>query len=190
MADRDGQDDPRRQGAPSSHVAPANDKPTGSGPAAPPIPSLPKGGGAVRGIGEKFSANAVTGTASLQVPIAVSPGRAGFHPELSLAYDSGAGNGPFGHGFHLGVPQIARKTDKGLPQYDDANDADVFILSGAEDLVPKRLEDAGWQKERFDDGGDFVERYVPRVEGLFARIEKRTPKAAGVAYWQATTKDN
>jgi hypothetical protein len=28
------------------------------------------------------------------------------------------------------------------------------------------------------------------VEGLFARIEKRTPKATGVAYWHATTKDN
>src|SRR5580704_8018769 len=196
MANRYGDDDAKRgppggfAGAPSK---PAEDKPaptSGSGPAAPPIPSIPKGGGAVRGIGEKFSANAVTGTASLQIPIAVSPGRAGFHPDLSLAYDSGAGNGPFGHGFHLGVPQITRKTDKGLPRYDDANDSDVFILSGAEDLVPKRLEDAGWQKERFDDGVDFVERYVPRVEGLFARIEKRMPKATGVAYWQATTKDN
>ena len=123
-------------------------------------------------------------------PFAVSPGRAGFHPDLSLSYDSGAGNGPFGHGFHLSVPQITRKTDKGLPQYDDANDSDVFILSGAEDLVPKRLADAGWQKERFDDGDDLVERYVPRVEGLFARIEKRVQKATGVVYWQATTKDN
>src|SRR5580658_170534 len=110
MANRYGDDDAKRgppggfAGAPSK---PAEDKPaptSGSGPAAPPIPSIPKGGGAVRGIGEKFSANAVTGTASLQVPIAVSPGRAGFHPDLSLAYDSGAGNGPFGHGFHLGVP--------------------------------------------------------------------------------------
>ena len=64
-----------------------------------------------------------------------------FHPDLSLSYDSGAGNGPFGHGIRLSIPQIARKTDKGLPAYDDANDADVFILSGAEDLVPKRLAD-------------------------------------------------
>ena len=38
--------------------------------------SLPKGGGAIRGIGEKFSVNAVSGTASLSVPLVFSPGRA------------------------------------------------------------------------------------------------------------------
>src|SRR5690348_10637949 len=74
---------------------------SGSGPAAPPVPSLPKGGGAIHGIGEKFSANPVTGTASLQIPLAISPGRAGFQPDMALSYDSGAGNGAFGHGFHL-----------------------------------------------------------------------------------------
>ena len=36
--------------------------------------SLPKGGGAIRGIGEKFAANPVTGTGSMSVPIATSPG--------------------------------------------------------------------------------------------------------------------
>ncbi|GLC97720.1 hypothetical protein Tamer19_71290 [Cupriavidus sp. TA19] len=38
-------------------------------PAAPSI-SLPKGGGAIRGIWEKFAANPVTGTGSMSVPIA------------------------------------------------------------------------------------------------------------------------
>ena len=37
--------------------------------------SLPKGGGAMRGIGEKFSTNPSTGTGLLSVPIATSPGR-------------------------------------------------------------------------------------------------------------------
>jgi RHS repeat-associated protein len=168
----------------------SSDGSSAAGPSAAPIPSLPKGGGAIRGIGEKFSANPVTGTAQIQIPVAVSPGRAGFQPDLSIAYDSGAGNGPFGHGFHLSVPQITRKTDKGLPTYDDVHDSDVFILSGAEDLVPKRLAASGWQKERFEDGAEVVERYQPRVEGLFARIEKREDKASGNVYWQATTKDN
>ena len=103
--------------------------------AAPSI-SLPKGGGAIRGIGEKFAANPVTGTGSMSVPIATSPGRSGFGPQLSLSYDSGAGNGPFGFGWSLSLPAITRKTDKGLPQYHDAEESDVFILSGAEDLVP------------------------------------------------------
>jgi Salmonella virulence plasmid 65kDa B protein len=65
----------------------------------PPAIALPKGGGAIRGIGEKFAANPVTGTGSMSVPIATSPGRSGFGAQLSLSYDSGAGNGPFGFGF-------------------------------------------------------------------------------------------
>src|SRR5690242_181129 len=101
-----------------------------------PALSLPKGGGAIRGIGEKFSANPITGTGSLSVPIAVSPGRSGFGPQLSLTYDSGSGNGVFGVGWNLALPAITRKTDKGLPRYLDADDSDVFMLSGAEDLVP------------------------------------------------------
>ena len=93
-----------------------------------PLPtiSLPKGGGAVRGIGEKFAANPVTGTGSMTVPIATSPGRSGFGPQLSLSYDSGAGNGPFGFGWSLGLPSVTRKTDKGLPRYLDADESDVF----------------------------------------------------------------
>ena len=86
---------------------------------APPSVALPKGGGAIRGIGEKFAASPVTGTGTMSVPVATSPGRSGFGPQLSLAYDSGAGNGPFGFGWSLSSPSIARKTDKGLPRYFD-----------------------------------------------------------------------
>ena len=39
-----------------------------SSPFSPPSLSLPKGGGAIRGIGEKFAANPVTGTGSMSVP--------------------------------------------------------------------------------------------------------------------------
>jgi Salmonella virulence plasmid 65kDa B protein len=101
-----------------------------------PSISLPKGGGAIRGIGEKFAANPVTGTGSMTVPIVVTPGRSGLAPQLTLSYDSGSGNGPFGLGWNLSLPAITRKTDKGLPKYRDADESDVFILSGAEDLVP------------------------------------------------------
>lgn len=90
-----------------------------------PSISLPKGGGAIRGIGEKFAANPVTGTGSMSVPIATSPGRSSFGPQLSLSYDSGAGNGIFGFGWNLSLPSITRQTDKGLPQYFDTQDSDV-----------------------------------------------------------------
>src|SRR5574341_2365667 len=116
-----------------------------------PTISLPKGGGAIRGTGEKFGANPVTGTGSLSVPIYTSPGRSGFGPQLSLTYDSGSGNGPFGFGWNLSLPAITRKTDKGLPQYRDAEESDVFLLSGTEDLVPVlELSSGAWVRQSFE----------------------------------------
>src|ERR1700741_2186648 len=110
-------------------VAKSSAEPQKGGVVAPSI-SLPKGGGALRSIGEKFAANPVTGTGSLTVPIATSPGRSGFGPQLSLSYDSGIGNGPFGLGWHLTLPNITRRTDKGLSRYDDSEQterSDIFI---------------------------------------------------------------
>lgn len=103
----------------------------GSGPELTKSPtiSLPKGGGAIRGIGEKFAANPVTGSGSMSVPIVTSPGRSGFGPQLSLSYDSGSVNGPFGFGWSLSLPPITRKTDKALPQYSDAQDSDILRVS-------------------------------------------------------------
>ncbi len=169
-----------------------------------PSISLPKGGGAIRGIGEKFAANPVTGTGSMTVPIATSPGRSGFGPQLSLSYDSGAGNGSFGFGWNLSLPAITRKTDKGLPQYRDAEESDVYILSGAEDLVPEFKKDAAgkWmnkdgkhvilEEPRTIDGITYcVRHYRPRIEGLFARIERWTNEAKpGDIFWRSISKDN
>src|SRR5947209_20462985 len=73
------------------------------GPFAAPSVSLPKGGGSIKGIGEKFGVNPVNGTGTLSVPVFTTPGRSKFAPNLSLSYDSGAGNGPFGFGWHLSV---------------------------------------------------------------------------------------
>lgn len=158
--------------------------------------SMPKGGGALRGIDEKFAANPVTGTGSLTVPIYASPGRSGFGPQLSLSYDSGAGNGPFGFGWSLALPSIARKTDKGLPRYDDAGTPDTFILSGAEDLVPALVDINGnWSRvedQRSLYGQDYrVSHYRPRIEGLFARIERWSNKIdPGDVFWRSISKDN
>src|SRR5688572_1048673 len=126
--------------------------------------SLPRGGGAIRGIGEKFSPEPYTGTGNSNVPIALPPGRNGFQPQLSLVYSTGNGNGPFGLGWNLSIPGISRKTSHGIPRYLDRSsepkDWDTFILSGAEDLVPipNATSPGGY-------------RYLPRTEGLFAWIE-------------------
>lgn len=147
----------------------------------------PEGGGAIQSIGEKFAANAATGTAGLTVPIATSAGRAGASLGLDISYDSGAGNGPFGVGWRLSTGSITRKTDKGIPRYVDENETDVFILAGAEDLVPVR--DGDEVAERIH-GGFRVRRYRPRVEGAFARIERWIDRTSGDAHWRVTTGGN
>ncbi|MEQ1565849.1 MAG: SpvB/TcaC N-terminal domain-containing protein, partial [Myxococcota bacterium] len=75
---------------------------------AAPAVSLPKGGGAIAGMGEKVRAIPVIGSASVGIPLPLTPGRGGFTPALSLSYDSGAGNGPFGLGWRLSLPSIRR----------------------------------------------------------------------------------
>ena len=133
--------------------------------------SLPQGGGALQGIGESFSPDLHTGTGNFSVPIALPAGRNGFQPELNLVYSTGNGIGPFGLGWRLSIPGVSRKTAKGVPSY---NENDVFILSGAEDLVPVEESEA-------------KTRYRPRTEGLFAQIEHH--KDVNNNYWQVRSKD-
>jgi len=45
---------------------------------------LPKGGGAIRGMGEKFAANPVTGTGSMSVNIVSSPAVQVLGPQLQF----------------------------------------------------------------------------------------------------------
>ncbi|MDX2249416.1 MAG: SpvB/TcaC N-terminal domain-containing protein [Bacteroidia bacterium] len=149
--------------------------------------SLPKGGGAIKGIDEKFEVNTANGTASFSLPLPFSPARNGFMPSLTLGYNSGGGNGLFGLGWDLGFPSIQRKTDKGLPRYQDDEESDIFVFSGAEDLVP-----ALTPLDAIDDfvrDGYRIRRYRPRVEGGFARIERITHNSRGV-WWKVTTRDN
>lgn len=185
---------------PSTLSSQNKDKPLADNAVKPAI-TLPKGGGAVRGIGEKFAANPVTGTGSMSVPIVTSPGRSDFGPQFSRSYDSGAGNGLFGFGWKLSLSSITRKTDMGLPQYFDAQDSDDFILSGVEDLVPVYRQNAAgeWLRDAHGDlvfhqddiDGYHVRRYRPRIEGLFARIERWTlivdPRDV---HWRTFSKDN
>lgn len=124
--------------------------------------SLPKGGGDVRGLGEKFTPDPHTGSGTYAVPIAVPEGRRGLTPSLTLSYSTGAGNGPFGLGWSVAPPAVRRKTDKGIPTYDD--ELDTFVVSGWEDLVPIG-------------GGE----YRPRVDTAFARI--RHVRSATEDHW-------
>lgn len=166
-----------------------------------PSISLPKGGGAIKGIDEKFSVNAVNGTSSFSLPLPFSLAR-GASPSLSLSYSSGSGNGVFGLGWNLSLASIKRKKDKELPQYLDTIDSDTFLFSEAEDLVPefKKNPDGSFQLDADDDyiinerdsrdGLFTIRNYKPRIEGLFAQIERWIEKADGRIKWRVITKEN
>ncbi|SFB62439.1 RHS repeat-associated core domain-containing protein [Cohnella sp. OV330] len=188
---------------------PINEPPRHSGAAepaagAPPLPQigLPKGGGAIKGIGEDATVGAWSGTATMRIPLGVTPGRSGLTPGLTLQYDSGAGNGPFGLGWKLTVPSVSRKTENGLPTYRDewrnaetsepagqADDfgqraSDTFQLAGGDDLVPY----AGREKRL---SGEYaVYRYRPRIEGDYAKIEHWVHRYSGESYWKTVSGAN
>jgi RHS repeat-associated protein len=191
---RDSRADEQESSTPdaSSATDSGNKKPESRAAGVLPRVTLPKGGGAIHGMGEKFSVNPVAGTAGLTLPLTLSPGRSGFTPPLQLSYDSGNGNGPFGFGWKLSVAAITRKTDKGLPQYRDGDESDVFILAGAEDLVPI-LDSKGARVHAPQTVSGIaydVHSYRPRIEGLFSRIERWVNTSTGLSHWRTITTSN
>src|SRR5262245_58577558 len=92
-----------------------------------PAVELPAADETVRPIDVRVEASPFTGSLSLSLPIHTSPCRGPF-PRLTLVH--GGGNGPFGRGWSLSLPSISRRTDRGIPRYDD--DLDTFLLGGDE----------------------------------------------------------
>ena len=135
--------------------------------------SLPTGGGAIKGLGDTFSPDLHTGTGNLSVPIVIPPGRGGVQPDLTLVYSTGNGNGPFGLGWSLNVPGVSRDTSKRLPIYDDTQD--IFLISGAEQLVPMSSPSTG------------ATVYRPRTEGIFSRITHI--ESGQTNYWEARSRN-
>src|SRR5689334_18258209 len=113
--------------------------------------SVPSGPGSIEGLGESFEPSLNNGTARYGLALELPPGPAGHTPSVRFSYDGGQGNGPLGFGWSLPVPYIQRQTDKGIPRYvdgtngkdddrdgqvDEADEMDVFINDGKEELVP------------------------------------------------------
>lgn len=129
--------------------------------------ALPGGAGSVRSAGQTFQADPYTGTGRYAIPIELPPGHAGLAPALSLSYSTHGGNGIAGLGWSLGLAQVSRRTDKGLPIFDDA--VDTFTLQGDE-LLPV--------------GGA---SYRLRIEGRFARI--RHVQTGTDDFWVVSERD-
>ena len=171
--------------------APASTSKNASGSNVIQVPKiqLPSGGGALKGIDEKFEVNPTNGTGSFSIGLPISTGRNNFSPALGLQYNSGSGNGAFGLGWSVGVPAIVLKTDNGLPQY---KGEDTYQISGAEDLVPylEEISPNVWQiQEKTTGDGYQVRQYRPRLEGNFSRIERIYHPDHGT-YWKLTSPTN
>jgi RHS repeat-associated protein len=90
----------------------------------------------------------------------------------------------------MSIPAVTRKTDKGLPRYREAEESDVFILSDAEDLVPVLGPGGSRLEDTITAPGYTIHRYRPRIEGLFARIERWTRQSDDDVHWRSISRDN
>lgn len=143
---------------------------------------LAPGGGALRGMGERFQANGFTGTGAFHIPVQTTQSRS-LSPDLSLDYASTGGQGIVGIGFALSCSAIARRTSHGVPRYDDS---DVFLLDD-EVLV---ADAAGPTRRTSGTDGYDVLRFRPRHEDHAARIERWTPQDRGTApFWRIVGRD-
>ncbi len=136
---------------------------------APSAISLPKGPGAIEGLGESFQPRLNTGTAAYGINLSVPAGTAGRQPSLKLSYEGGGGNGVLGYGWSLPLPMIQRRTDHGIPLYGrdlGLDRPDCFINESKEELVPQA------------DGYYFCEN-----EGAFVRYRQVTN------HWEGTAPD-
>jgi hypothetical protein len=149
-------------------------------PGAPPtVPSisLPTGGGAIRDIGEKFTANSATGTGGLTIPVATSSGRAGFGPNAD-------------HRLRLGCRERAVRARLGAVtrRRSPARPTRGCRATGTTPIRTRSCSPArrtwcrcgrsttGWEQVPQRRAGTAAatssRQYRPRIEGSFARIER------------------
>ncbi len=103
-----------------------------------------------------------SGDANYRVPIHVAPGRAGMQPNLSLVYDSSAGNGLLGVGWRLdGLSAV-------LPCADPVSDSDRLCLDG------KPLVAVGWIPPGYMEAPNQLVEYRT-VPNEFHRIIRSIP---------------
>ncbi len=108
--------------------------------------ALPKGGGAITGLREVAQTNPHTGSLQFSFPLPDSSMLPG--PGLQLTGGTSGGNGPFGLGLDVSVPQITRSTLAGVPHY---NQDDTYQY-GSENLIP--IQENGKVRYRLRNGAD------------------------------------
>lgn len=115
----------------------ANSYASGSLTAAAHNPATPTGVAPATAVGHTVGTFAVSnmGAATYSIPIVVPPGIAGVQPQLSIEYQSGAGNGLLGLGWSLGGLSTIERCRKTLVQDNESSRvsltaADAFCIDG------------------------------------------------------------
>ena len=164
----------------------------------PPTVSLPKGGGAIRGIGEKFAANPVTGTGSMTVPIATSPGAVRLRPAARRSPTTPAR--ATARSASAGACRCPRSPAR--PTRACRSTATPRSPTSSSCPAPRtwcrcsQTPDMGDARRSrgsrtIGAGATAIRRYRPRIEGLFARIERWSRLGApGDVHWRSISKDN
>lgn len=146
--------------------------------------------------GDRFQSDSVqapasvdrfTGQASTQVPIIIPPGRPNATPQLSLAYSSGGGDGPFGFGWALPLGHIERSTRDGVPTCTGDFSTNEFVLSmsgGQSDLTYVGFAGLDTFRVKVDDG--FIQGYLRPADNTWEFYDR-----SGIRYrfgWVASAR--
>ncbi|MFR9773794.1 SpvB/TcaC N-terminal domain-containing protein [Nocardia sp. SC052] len=153
--------------------------------------SLPKGGGAVGGLGGSFSPDLNTGGGGYEIPFDLPEGRNGHTPAVALRYGTGMPNGPFGLGWGIGLIRLDRDTSGGAPEYAAG---DPLVAPGVGPLRPgatdpnrflPETDGLVWDVRRVDDGFEILQRDgIRHTLGSTAESRVSDPAdAARVASW-------
>ena len=120
------------------------------------------------------------GSAVLDFPFKLPPGRQGMTPQLGLTYNSDGGNSWLGLGWNLDAPSIEVETRWGVPRYSSVNETETYLLDGQQ-LAP--VAHRGQLKPR-----ESERRFYMRVETGFQEIIRHGNNPSNY-WWEVTGTD-
>ena len=147
------------------------------------------GAAGVRTLGDAFQPNLAMGGGTYRVPLDLPSGPGDLAPKIELVYDTAAGNGPFGLGWAISVPYVARLRPRAFGALSEPE----YAIAGGVPLVPTTDGDfvssvaERLQRFRFD-GAQWESRTLELAELRFgsspgSRVEAATPSGTRTERW-------
>ncbi|MCX7747822.1 MAG: hypothetical protein N2645_13180 [Clostridia bacterium] len=120
------------------------------------------------------------GSAVLNYPIEVPPGRSGMQAQVAVQYNSEGGSSWMGEGWDIPTQCISIDTRWGVPRYDHEMETESYTLNGTQ-LAP--VANRGVLEKRTEE-----KVFYPRVEGSFSKIIRHGNSPQNY-WWEVTAKD-